>query len=205
MKAAILVGDKGERLMPLPQNTRKAYLPLGNKRVVDHIIDRLPRDVPYSISENDSGAIAAVAEALKGNEPVMVICGDNYFSNSLDGFAKAYDGVMLVAVYDVKDLELAKRYGVVEIYPSGRIRDFIEKPEHPRSTLVSTGIYIFPPVLFDGVRKYSEVAPNRQLGDLVRRIIFYHPVETFILGGIWIDIGTSESYRKALELVKGEK
>ena len=46
MQAVILVGGKGERLMPLTRNTRKAYLPLGNKRVVDHIIDRLPKGMP---------------------------------------------------------------------------------------------------------------------------------------------------------------
>lgn len=203
MQAVILVGGKGERLMPLTKDIKKAYLPLGSKRVIDQIIDRLPKGMPYSISENDVGAIAAVAEYMEGNEPIMVICGDNYFSSPLDGFAEAYDGNMLVAVYDVKDLELAKRYGVVGIYyPSGRIRDLIEKPAHPRSTLVSTGLYIFPPVLFDSAKRYSEVAPNGQLGDLIRRIVFYHPVEAYLLGGVWIDIGTHESYKEAQELVK---
>jgi len=39
MRAVILAGGKGERLMPLTENTHKAYLPLGDKRVIDHIIE----------------------------------------------------------------------------------------------------------------------------------------------------------------------
>lgn len=53
MRAVILAGGKGERLRPLTENTRKAFLPLGGKRVVDHIIDRLPKGTAFHRVYND--------------------------------------------------------------------------------------------------------------------------------------------------------
>ena len=113
MRAVILIGGKGERLMPLTQYTRKAYLPLGDERVIDHLIDRLPKGLSFEISKDNDGAIAAVSHSIKDNQPLMVICGDNYFSEDLDGFISAYAGYTLVGVYDVKSLERARSLGVV--------------------------------------------------------------------------------------------
>ncbi|GAI09555.1 unnamed protein product [marine sediment metagenome] len=202
MRAVILVGGKGKRLMPLTQNIRKAYLPLGNKRVVDHIIDRLPKGISFSISENDSGAMAAISEALTGEEPVMVICGDNYFGESLDGFVQTFTRNTLIGIYDIEDKEKAKKYGVVETYPSGRIRRFYEKPEKPNSTLVSTGIYIFPPVLYQGIKQFARLSPDINLGDLINQLNQYHPVHSYLFEGVWFDIGSHESYQEALKVVE---
>lgn len=201
MRAVILTGGKGKRLMPLTRSTRKAYLPLGKKRVVDHIIDRLPKGMPFSISKNSRGAVAAMSEALTSDEPTMVICGDNYFSDNLDGFVQAFTGKTLVGIYDVKDKEQAKKYGVVEVYPSGRIRGFYEKPEKPEATLVSTGLYLIAPVLYDGIRRFARLFPDANLGDLIAQLIESHPVYTYLIKGIWFDIGTHESYQEALRTV----
>ena len=207
MRAVILTGGKGERLMPLTKDTRKAYLPLGNKGVIDHIIDRLPKDIDYSITENDGGALAAVAEALTGNDPVLVICGDNYFTASLDGFVKAFgDGKkLLIAVYDVQDKELAQNYGVVEVLPMGRIKRFAEKPYRPASTIVSTGIYIFPQILFERVRRLAALYPKANIGDLLINLMYFCSVYAYQLDGVWIDIGTPENYRKAQEIVSEKR
>jgi len=203
IQAVILIGGKGERMLPLTRNIRKAYLPLGKKRVIDHIIDRLPKGMPLAISVNDGGSVAAISEALKGDEPTMVICGDNYFSENLDGFVQAFTGETLIGIYDVKEKEKAKKYGVVETYPSGRVRGFYEKPEEPKTTLVSTGLYIIPPKLYQVIRQ-SPRLPDMNLGDLIAQLIEYHPVHSYLIKGIWFDIGSPESYHEALRLVWGD-
>jgi len=204
MKAVILIGGKGERLKPLTESTRKAYLPLGNKRVIDHIIERLPKGMPYSISENDMGAGAAIAEALEGSEPIMVICGDNYFSEGFEDFVGAFRGHPLVGVYDIGDRELAKNYGVVEITKNHRLVWITEKPKNPLSTVVSTGIYIFPPQVFGIAKRFAEAHPRQNLGDFIKFLMVFSPTppEGYLFKGVWFDIGDHKSYQKAQSIVK---
>lgn len=199
MKALILTGGRGERLKPLTNETRKAFLPLGNKRVIDHIIDRLPKGLKVEISEDDSGAIPAVSHAIKDNLPLMVICGDNYFSENLDGFISAYGGYTLVGIYDVKSLERARHLGVIELYRDGRqISRITEKPKYPTTTLVSTGLYIFPPQVFKLISICAEFQPTANLGELIGRLLSFHPVYSYLFKGVWLDIGTMENYVEAI-------
>lgn len=201
MRAVILTGGKGERLRPLTENTRKAFLPLESKRVVDHIIDRLPKGVPVSLSENDSGAIAAIYEVLpKDKNPITVICGDNYFSEDLDSFISAYAGYTLVGVYDVKSRKKAQNFGVIELHRNGsQISRITEKPTHPATTLVSTGLYIFPPQVFSYIRNMAFTKPIGNTGDLIHYILAFDPVYSYPISGVWFDIGTPETYQEALE------
>lgn len=203
MRAVILVGGRGERLMPLTKNTRKAYLLLDGKRVVDHIIDRLPKGMQWSMSENDIGAVAAVAEALpKDSNPVMVICGDNYFSESLGNFISAYAGYTLIGVYDVESRKRAQNFGVIELHRNERqISRIKEKPMRPATTLVSTGLYIFPPKVFSYIRDLAMTKPRDNLGELIHHILAFDPVYSYLFKGAWFDIGTIESYEEALEVV----
>lgn len=200
MRAVILTGGKGERLKPLTDNTRKAFLPLGNKRVIDHIIDRLPRGLKYEISEDDSGAVSAVSHSIKNRQPLMVIAGDNYFSENLDGFISAYAGYTLVGVYDVKSLEQARHLGVIELHRDERqISRITEKPAHPATTLVSTGLYIFSPPVFRLINIYADLQPRANLGELIGHLLFFDPVYSYLFRGKWFDIGTRESYEEAVK------
>ena len=47
-----------------------------------------------------------------------------------------------IAVIEVP-LKEASRFGIMNTQDDGRIYEFEEKPEHPKSTLASMGIYIF--------------------------------------------------------------
>lgn len=203
MRCVVLCGGKGERLRPLTENTRKAFLPLGDKRVIDHIIGRLPEGMPFSISENDSGAIVAISEAIpKDNNPLMVICGDNYFSENMEGFISAYAGYTLVGIYDVKSRKKAQNFGVVELSKDGRqISQITEKPEYPITTLVSTGLYIFPPEVFRYIHDMAMTKPRANPGELIHYILAFEPVYSYLFKGLWFDIGTKESYEEALRTV----
>jgi glucose-1-phosphate thymidylyltransferase len=204
MRCVILCGGKGERLLPLTENTKKAFLPLGNKRVIDHIVEVLPEGIPYTISMNDNGALSALREVAQGNKPLLVICGDNYFSDSLSEFVKNYSGNTIVGVYDVNDTEIAKHCGVIKLDKKRSITDFVEKPEKPDTTLVSIGLYIFPPRVFKYI---SEIAGENPIGNLGLAIMYIRKFEEvfgFPISGRWFDIGSFQGYQAANEFEKSK-
>jgi glucose-1-phosphate thymidylyltransferase len=208
MRAVILAGGKGERLRPLTDNTRKAYLPLGEKRIIDHIIDSLPVGMRFEITEDDTGAASAISHAIKEieplDQPILVIGGDNYFSVTLHSFISVYDVFTQIGVYDVGSLEKAKNYGVVKFYGevSRRISSFQEKPQHPAGTFVSMGLYIFPPSVFDIIHKFAVEKPTGNSGEIISRILDSHAVYGELFGGAWFDIGTIESYQEAQDYIR---
>jgi glucose-1-phosphate thymidylyltransferase len=77
----------------------------------------------------------------------ILLLGDNVFEDSLSGIIEEYGkrDKTTIGVYDVVNLELAKRYGIVEVDSDGRVSRFEEKPLNPRATLASVGMYIFSP------------------------------------------------------------
>ena len=199
MRCVILCGGKGERLAPITKNVKKAFLPLGEKQVIDHIIGRLPNGMSYSVSVNDNGAIASLEEVAKGDEPVMVVCGDNYFSSNLDSFVAAFNGETLIGVAEVKTIEIARQCGVVELHRgSMQVKSLAEKPEQPLTKLVSAGLYIFPPSVFTCIHNLAVVSPKGNIGNVISHIIATRPVYGFHLQGVWIDIGTHECYEAAI-------
>src|SRR3990172_3764295 len=103
------------------------------------------------------GALAATAlviEKFKINNPLLLIAGDNYFGFDLEKFLSTYSGKTLLAGYDTRSLQAAKRFGVLGV-SGNKLISFVEKPEDPSSTLISTGCYLFSPEHLDLIREYS--------------------------------------------------
>ena len=85
----------------------------------------------------------------------IVVAGDNLFELSLDEVAAFFRKKQsnVIVLHDVKDIELAKHYGVVEVNANNIVINFEEKPSSPKSTLASTGIYMFPRKTIDFIKK----------------------------------------------------
>ena len=78
-------------------------------------------------------------------EYVVILSGDHIYKmdyNKMLEFHKEKGAACTIAVIDVP-LEEASRFGILNTYEDGRIYEFDEKPEHPKSTNASMGIYIF--------------------------------------------------------------
>ena len=54
---------------------------------------------------------------------------------------------------------MAKNYGVADV-KDNIVVDFQEKPENPKSTLISTGIYLFPKRTIPLIKKYVDEGNN---------------------------------------------
>jgi glucose-1-phosphate thymidylyltransferase len=164
--------------------------------------ERIEVVVEESRSEEEKlGAVKALSRLSQRLEhDALIVAGDNLFTGSLTLMVKRYSGRPIIALYDVGDSELARLYGVVRVDDEARIIDFVEKPEKPFSTLVSTGIYILPRQIFDMIEEYLGGGGGRdRLGDFIQWLHRKTPVYGYVLDGDWWDIGDIESYRRAIE------
>jgi glucose-1-phosphate thymidylyltransferase len=87
----------------------------------------------------------AVARGGLGVGGLLVIAADNLFEFSLADYLAFWRGKSgtAIAVHRLADPSLAPLYGVVELGDDDLVVSMEEKPEHPRSDLVSTATYLF--------------------------------------------------------------
>jgi glucose-1-phosphate thymidylyltransferase len=152
---------------------------------------------------NKLGAIGDLHLVLRQeniDDDIIVVAGDNLFSESLAGFGsfcRQEDGPVL-GVYDVGSLEQATKYGVVDLNESGHIHSFVEKPAEPASTLIGIALYYYPKSVLPLIHQYIAEGNNPdQPGRLVQWLFPRIPVRTWSVPGIWYDIGSRETLEEA--------
>ncbi|MFH1586828.1 MAG: nucleotidyltransferase family protein [Candidatus Diapherotrites archaeon] len=148
------------------------------------------------------GDIAYVVDDKKIDEDILVVAGDNLFEYSLVELVDFFKekGSTAVALHDVKDKKLAQNYGIVEIDKNGKIISFEEKPKKPKSTLVSTGCYMFAKEDLDDIRavlKRNSGMDNS--GDFIKMLSRKKSVYGKPFREKWFDIGSFESLGMARE------
>jgi glucose-1-phosphate thymidylyltransferase len=127
------------------------------------------------------------------DDDLLAIAGDNLFDFSLaelEGFWRDRPGSSCVAVHDVGERELAKKYGIVAIDDDQRITEFVEKPSDPPSTLAATATYLFARDHVRLIDTYLEAGnPRDQPGNFIAWLHRRAPVFAYRFEGSWWDIG----------------
>src|SRR5205807_3612867 len=95
-------------------------------------------------------------------DDVIVVAGDNLFSEQLSGFGEYCRAKKspVLAVYDVGDLEEVKKYNAISVNGEGRITFFEEKPKRPTSTLTGIALYFYPKFALTLIKQYIREANN---------------------------------------------
>ena len=109
---------------------------------------------PREKADTDLDVYRGTADAISQNidfinnynpEYVLILSGDHIYkmnyAKMLDYHIKS-NADATIAVIEVPMKE-ASRFGIMNADEDGRIVEFEEKPEHPKSNLASMGIYIF--------------------------------------------------------------
>jgi glucose-1-phosphate thymidylyltransferase len=163
-----------------------------------------------STSDADKlGAIGDIFFALeKGNlysEDILVVAGDNLFSESLANFADfAREHPATIGVYDVRSLEEAKKYNQLTTNPAGIVTDFVEKPTHSSSTLCGIALYYYTPEALRLLKTYLLEGNNPdQPGLFVQWLHKRIDIFTYPIDGLWYDIGSHENLAEANEVFSG--
>jgi glucose-1-phosphate thymidylyltransferase len=154
--------------------------------------------------QDDAGGIAqalGLAAHFCGAARCAVVLGDNIFEDPLGPFlaaAAAHPDFAWVALKQVPD---PQRFGVAELR-EGRIVSIEEKPHVPRGDHAVTGVYIYPPDVFDVIRGLEPSGrAELEITDVNRHYLVRGRLGHVILPGYWTDAGTPESLVLASELV----
>lgn len=152
---------------------------------------------------NKLGAIGDMHLVLTKHEiddDILVIGGDNLFSNDLDKFGDfcKQKNAPVTGVYDVGDLEAIKKYNAIEIDEDSSITYFEEKPKNPKSTLTGIALYFYPKATLALIQQYMAEGNNPdQPGRLIQwmypRVRFY----VWKVPGLWYDVGSIETLEEA--------
>jgi glucose-1-phosphate thymidylyltransferase len=154
------------------------------------------------------GAVSSINYWIKHKqirEDLLVIAADNYFEFNIPKFIAAFDGKhTLMAVYDIGDREKAKQFGVV-ILKGNRVERIEEKPQEPKSTLVSTACYIFPARTLSFFAEYCFGEKKDNLGNFISYLIGKDEVEGFQFTEAWFDIGSETELIRSFTISKPEE
>ena len=134
------------------------------------------------------------------DEDVIVVGGDNLFSNDLAEFGNycKQQNAPVTGVYDVGDLEAIKKYNAIDIDESSRIVYFEEKPKVPKSTLTGIALYYYPAATLPLIHQYISEGNNPdQPGRLVQWLYPRVPFYVWKVPGLWYDVGSIETLEEA--------
>ena len=157
-------------------------------------------------STDDSNKLGAIGDLHlvmtkhEINEDIIVVGGDNLFSNDLAAFG-AYckqQNAPVTGVYDVGDLEAIKKYNAIDIDEQNRIVYFEEKPKVPKSTLTGIALYYYPVSTLPLIHQYIAEGNNPdQPGRLVQWLYPRVPFYVWKVPGLWYDVGSIETLEEA--------
>ena len=170
---------------------RNKFFPLRNVNIL----------VEPSLSESEKkGAIGAISYAINKeriDDDLLVLAGDNLFTFDLTDFVRSFKGNAIIATYDIKSIEKAKKFGVLDI-KDGKIVDFEEKPLNPKSSTVSTLCYVLPKNTLLELKKFVKTGKDNA-GDFIAHLVknTTFDIEPYIFSGLWFDVGSFEAYLDA--------
>lgn len=154
----------------------------------------------YAVEERPLGSAGSIknAQSYLDDETFLVISGDIVTDIDLSRAIRFHRQKQALATVVLKRVANPHEYGVVVTDRSGRVRQYLEKPDRQViiSNTVNSGIYILEP----GILDYME--PNQAYDfsiDIFPLIVAQNvPFFGYLADGYWRDIGTWQSYRQAM-------
>jgi len=224
-EVVIMAGGKGTRLDPFTKILPKPLIPIGDKSILEIIIDRFLeyRHTAFYISVNHKARIIKsyfeeiqpeyTISYIEEDIPLGTIGALKKLERSVhrDIILTNCDIIIEADYSDILDHHQKQKnditivaslkhysipYGIIEIENGGRLVGIKEKPEY--DFLVNTGMYIINP----DVLQYIPGNEFFHITHLIDKIQSTHNIGIYpISENSWIDTGEWVEYRKAVEML----
>lgn len=222
MKAVILAGGKGTRLKPYTTVLPKPLMPIGDKPILEIIIQQLKSyafdeiimavghlaelimtffndgskygiKIRYIREDKPLGTAGPLALMKEElNEPFLMMNGDVLTTLNYSDLIDYHKRNGAIATIALKKRNVKIDFGVPEVDEANNIVGYTEKPEI--EYLVSMGVYVFEP----RVLKYIRPKEYLDFPDLIKKLISNgESVKGYVYDGYWLDIGRSDDYKRA--------
>ncbi|MBI4404665.1 MAG: NTP transferase domain-containing protein [Deltaproteobacteria bacterium] len=221
MEAIVLAGGLGKRLraavpdLPKPmapidgrpfleyqldywigQGIKRFILSIGYKSEVikDHFKNNY-KQVPVAYAEEPTplgtggGLLLAIGQ-LKSQSPFLVLNGDTFFEVDLEQLLQFHRRTRAQCSLAMTRVKNNDRYGGILASEDGKILNLADN----KAPIINGGVYIFEPVLFEGL---SPGVFSLEKDLLPQFLEAQKPLYGFLSGGGFIDIGVPEDYCRA--------
>lgn len=223
--AVMMAGGKGERLRPLTEKTPKPLLPVGDKAIIDHNVDRLinygvqhvfvtvnylKEQIEEHYREPRNGVLVKTVQEPKYlgtigsirfvpqfyNDTILLMNSDVFTNIDYEDFFLHFQQHDAEMSVAAIPYNVSIPYGILDL--EGRnINGLLEKPKY--TYYANAGIYLIKRRALDEIPEDSFFNAT----DLVEKLIAEgKSVIRYPLNGTWIDIGNPQEYQKANDLVK---
>lgn len=220
VSAVVMAGGLGSRLHPLTAEVPKPMLPLDDRPIVEHTVEKLRAagirrvyiathykahvltrhfgdgqgfgvDICYVDEEVPLGTAGALGKLHGGQEPLLVINGDIMTDLNFRSLLAFHREHKAEMTVGVRHYEFSVPYGVVST-AGALITGFTEKPT--QRMFVNAGIYLLEPHVCSLVPMGCRV----DMTDLIEKMIAERRrVLAFPISEYWVDIGQRDDYEKA--------
>jgi glucose-1-phosphate thymidylyltransferase len=220
MKGVILAGGTGSRLHPLTKITNKHLLPVYDRPMIQYPIEMMAEAgidsimvvsggnhigdifetigdgsefgvrLDYAVQPRPDGIAGALSLArwFVGSEPFVVCLGDNIFGDSISDAVENWDGQK--AKVFVKVVNHPEEYGIL-VLDSTNMR-IVEKPTEDVGNMAVTGLYMYPPDVFDFIEGLEPSDRDElEITDVNNMYLEQGRLEYEMVLGLWLDAGES--------------
>ena len=225
-RVILMVGGLGTRLRPLTQDTPKPMLKVGNKPILQTIVEKFAEygfinitmcvnfnasiirdyfsdgkefgvNIDYVLEQKRMGTAGALSLLKeRPSEPFFVMNGDLLTNVNFEHIFNYHMLNKATATMCVREYDYEVPYGVVEMNDN-KIKQIVEKPV--QKFFVSAGIYMLSPEILDLIPQdefYDMPTLFEKLIKLSKNVISF-PIREY-----WLDIGRMEEYQRANEEYK---
>jgi NDP-sugar pyrophosphorylase family protein len=223
MKAIIMAGGKGTRLLPYTKVIPKPLMPIGDMPIlevlvhqvkragVDEIIlsvghlasllraffqdgEQLGTHIKYAYEETPLGTVGALRSISGLDETFLVMNGDVLTDMDFADLLSFHRQSGAVVTIAMYNRSVKIDLGVIQFKDDHRVIGYIEKPSYDFH--VSMGIYVFEPAAL----KYIPENSYFDFPTLVLRLIENgEKVAGYPFCGYWKDLGRIDDYEQAIQ------
>ena len=223
----IMAGGKGTRLDPFTKILPKPLIPIGDKPIVEHIMEKFYKygfsrfiytlnfkkeylklyfrenNFPYMIDwveETDFLGTAGSIHLLKDkvDEPFFVVNCDSLLDvNFEDVLCWHQEHDAFITIVGCHN-EVKIPFGVLEL-SNGRLENISEKPVH--DMIINTGVYVMDP----RVISFIPTGRHMDMNSLIELVMEKEKVSVYPISNGWFDLGQWSEYKRSIEKIEAKE